>query len=115
MSGSFGAASKIPTEALTYWGPGSLGSDNEISYATPIVIRGRWVEQRVEIQGANGEQLVSKTNVIVDRDLEETGYLARGSHLAETSPTAFDAAYEIQGFASTPDLRFLEQVRRAYL
>lgn len=115
MTASFGPASRIPMQPVTYWAPGALGSDNEMAYANPILIMGRWAEQRTVIQNAQGEEVVSRTTVIVDRDVEEGGYLAQGSHLSEASPTAFDAAQEIQGFTSTPDLRFMEQVRRAYL
>jgi len=115
MTSSFGAASRIPMKPVTYWAPIGLGSDNEVTYANPVLIMGRWIEERTQIQNAQGEQTVSNTVVIVDRDLEEGGYLAQGSHLSETSPTAFNEAQEIQGFTSTPDLRFMEQVRRAYL
>lgn len=115
MAGSFGPANRTPMQSLTYWAPGAAGYDGEPDYVAPVAIQGRWTEIRSEIQGPNGEQLVSKTTVIVDRDLEEGGYLARGLHLGEALPTAFDEAYEIQGFTSTPDLRFMEQVRRAYL
>lgn len=115
MAGSFGPASRTPMQLVTYWAPGTTGYDNEKDYAAPVAIRGRWEEIRSEIQGPNGEQVVSKTAVIVDQDVEEGGYLALGLHLSELNPTAFDEAQEIQGFTSTPDLRFMEQVRRAYL
>jgi len=115
MTGSFGPVGRMVLQACTYWAPDTRGYDNEPTYAAAIRIEGRWTEERAEIQGSNGEQIVSKTSVIVDRDVEEGGYLALGLHLSETNPTAFEGAYEIQGFTSTPDLRYVEQVRRAYL
>lgn len=112
---SFGPAQRIPTQVLTYWARSSLGSDNEYSYAAPILVQGRWTEKRVEVQNAQGEIIVSNTQVIVDRDMLEGEYLAKGDQRAEVSPTGFDGAQEVQGFTSTPDLRYNEQVRRAYL
>lgn len=102
-------------EPVTYWAPGALGDDNERAMVAPILIRGRWTEERTELQGSGGEQIISKTMVIVDRDVEEGGFLARGDHTGIPNPNNYDAAEEIRGFTSTPDLRFMEQVKRAYL
>ena len=114
MTGSFSPIARMKLVPLTYWAPGTLGDDNEHTFSNPVTIYGRWEERRSELQGANGEQIVSRTMAIVDRDVEEGGFLAQGVH-ADTDPHAVDAAKQIQGFGSSPDLRIMEQVRRAYL
>jgi len=114
MTVSFGPANRMKLHPVTYWAPGELGADNEVAYAPPVLIWGRWTEETATLQGAAGEQITSKTQVIVDRDVEEGGYLAKGSHMGALSPNEADA-HEIQGFTSTPDLRYMEQIRRAYL
>lgn len=115
MTSSFGAANRVPLEVITYWAPTAPGDDNEVGHAAPILIWGRWTVQFAEIQSAQGEILVSKAQVIVDREVEESGFLARGDQRVKTNPSVFADAQEIQGYTSRPDLRYLEQVKRAYL
>lgn len=114
MAGSFGPVQRVPKVKTTYWGPGVTGSDGEPSLQQGILIDGRWVAKRTEVQSASGEQYVSSTMVIVDVDLEEGGYLMQGDHTA-TTPFVVEGAQQIQGWSSTPDLRYMEQVRRAFL
>ena len=102
-------------QPITYWAPEGLGADNEPGYVAPVQIWGRWVEESTTVQDSTGETRTFKTHVIVDREVEEGGYLAHGLHLDELTPFTVDGAQEIQGFTSTPDLRYMEQIKRAYL
>lgn len=114
MAGSFGPVQRIPQKVSTYWAPGAVGSDGVPSLAAPQQIMGRWTEKRTKVQTATMEQYVSNTLVLVDVDLEEGGYLAPGWHPGK-EPFEVEEAQEIKGFQSTPDLRYMEQLRRAYL
>lgn len=111
----FGPSSRNLTQVLTYWAPGSMDGYGAKGFAAPVLIKGRWTEAAEEVTVPGGQVIVSKAVVNVDRDVIVTGYLAQGSHLAEPNPHAVEGAEKIQQFLSAPDLRFMDQNRRAYL
>lgn len=100
---------------ITYWAPPSNGETNDFGQpvvASGVVIKGRWENKVQQIRRLDGQEVVSSTQVYVDRDVAVSGFLKLGSFFGQ--PVASDAT-EIQSFQSTPDLRNLGQERKAYL
>lgn len=98
---------------ITYWAPSGNNEFGHAGYANPILIKGRWENSSQQIRRPTGEEVVSRAQVFVDRDVAISGFLALDDHTAESSPVS--DAREIQDFRTTPDLRNLETERRAYL
>ena len=115
-------------QRAVYWHP--LGEDNEGQQELddPIEIVCRW-EQVSEtfLEKKSGNPQVSRSKVMVDRDLKELGVLwlppdaetlgEGGALAALTSDVAFqnDGAYEIRRFDKLPTFDGDEFVRTAYL
>lgn len=118
MTGYFGAAARNLNEQLTYWASGgAAGNFGVETLAAPILIKGRWTDSSVEIQKPDGTEIVSRSQVQVDRPVTINGYLALGDHTATADPRTLDKdlALLIQAVGTVPDLRFMEQQRRAFL
>lgn len=110
--------SRALTQDITYWPPSVDGLTNDFGhpiFSTPIVIKGRWEDKVQQIRRPNGDEVVSMAEVFVDRDVDESGYLAQGDHTDEVDPEAFSGAREIQSVITTPDFRNLDHERRAFL
>lgn len=103
-------------QVITYWALGPTRDDyNEVSFVAPILLKGRWTVNSVTVTKPNGDEIVSKAVVYVDRDVVNEGFLAPGNFTSIPSPRSVAGAMEIQAFQSTPDLRNMEQNRKAFL
>lgn len=98
---------------LTYWGPGALNKYGQQDSIAPVLIKGRWQDKIQQVATMSGEEVTSKAEVFVDRDVAVSGFLALGDHT--NSPTPTEGALEIQNFSLIPDLRNLGSERKAYL
>lgn len=100
---------------ITYWAwDNTLDAYNERAFAAPVLLKGRWAEDAVTVTKSNGDEIVSKAVVHLNREVVVGGYLALGNFLSVPSPYTAEA-FEIQAFQSVPDLRAMEQNRKAYL
>lgn len=102
---------------ITYWAPANAPVTNDFGHADmspPILIKGRWEAKAQQIRRPDGEEVVSTTQVFVDRDVSISGYVALGDHTAGNPPPT-EAAQEIQAYNTTPDLRNLGTERVVYL
>lgn len=103
-------------EAFTLWRyDGVTDSKGRKVYASPVAIRGRW-ENRIErYLDANGEEVVSRSTVFVDRDAPAGSRLLRGSS-AEADPEPIEGTFVVKAFLATPTLYQPElRERRALL
>lgn len=98
---------------ITYWRPSAQNEYGHAGSEAPILIKGRWETSTQQIRKPSGEEIISRAEVFVDRDLEISGYLALGDKTGEVTPSS--DAQEIQDFRITPDLRNLDAERRAFL
>lgn len=110
-----GPASRNLRSAITYWAPSTRSEWGQRGFMAPTKIRGRWTEAGETVTLNTGQEYVSKAIAFVDRELAAEGYLALGDYTEITDPTLVVDAYEIKAFRGTPDLRNLEQERKAYL
>lgn len=89
-------------ETLTYWAPAGNTASGGRTFAAPVEISGRWQNRQVLFRDAHGKERVSEAVVYVDRELENEGWLYRGSS-AEADPR--DAgAKEIRSKQDSPSL-----------
>ena len=114
--GSF--ASRSLNQDITYWAPSTSGETNDFGhpiFSTPTLIKGHWQDKVQQIRKSTGVEVVSMAEVHVDRDVDESGYLALGDFTEEADPESVEEAREIQTVLKTADLRNLDHERRAFL
>lgn len=110
-----GPASRNLRQVITYWAPSTRDEWGHRGYSAPVKIFGRWTQADETVRLNTGEEYVSKSVVFTDRVVLSEGYLALGDFTASPTPLGVSGASEIKAFRSTPDLRNLEQERKAYL
>ncbi len=103
-------------QVITYWAPGGRDQQNVLSYDAPVLIKGRWIEATENLIDGSGEEIVSKSQVFLADEVQEEGYLALGDFTDIVDPRTDGVNAElIQAYSSAPDLRYLEQQRKAFL
>lgn len=110
-----GPASRNLRQEITYWAPSARTEWGQMGFQAPVKIRGRWTQAGESVRLNTGEEYVSKAVVFTDRVVLSEGFLALGDFTAFPSPLEVPEASEIKAFRATPDLRNLEQERKAFL
>jgi len=101
-------------EDITYWEPKSSDVFGGDTFWTPKTVKGRWEDVAELFRDKTGQEVVSRSLVYLDIDINVNGYLYRGiSTVAD--PRTLPEALEIRQFSSIPDLRYLRKLRVAYL
>lgn len=111
-------AVKAMKQKAVYWGLSTLDAFGKPMYEDPVEIDCRWEKVQEEFVDANGDRVISKAKLIVDRDLELKGVLWLGEleDLIETDdPKENDDAWEIRLFKKTPDFKGTKFIREVYL
>lgn len=105
-------------QKAVYWAPTGTDRFGKKSYATGIEIKCRWEDVTEQFLDQQGQMVISKAKVYVDRDVVIFGFLWLGT-LAEatstTDPLKNKGAREIQAFAKLPNLKAREFLRTAML
>lgn len=113
-------------ETAVYWGSPANDGYGGFVYAEPVEITCRWEDIHQVVTDAKGNEITSRALVFVDRDVDEEGYLFKGTledlyDLADSSsgavddPREFEEAFIIKRFQKIPDLKGLVFLRKAYL
>jgi hypothetical protein len=111
---------KVLAQTAVYWPPQDGETD---MYGRPVVsppceIAVRWDEKIQEIIGGDGTRVMSKAEIMADRDLEIGGVLMLGT-LADVldvlTPKDNPGACEIMSIAKTPDFKGRRFLRQAFL
>lgn len=104
-----------------YWGPGELQFDGQMRDTPPTnpeEIKCRWEEKQVEFLDKEGNKVLSKAVVMVDRDLQMLGFLWLGK-LTEfpdlLDPTKNEGTFQIRGWEKIPNAKAKKFARIAYL
>lgn len=101
-----------------YWSVDSLDGHGQPTYGSPVLISCRWDEVQEEVVAPNGDRIMSRARVMVDRDLEMKGVLMKGtlSDIADSDdPKNNVNAWEIRLVKKTPDFKGKKYLREAYL
>mgnify|MGYP000421490687 CR=1 FL=1 len=105
-------------QKAVYWSPASLDSFGKPTWNTPTEIDCRWTDAVEEFINPEGERVLSRAKLIVDRDLEIKGVLWLGKlvDLVDASnPKNNDNAWEILQTKKTANMRGTKYLRQVYL
>lgn len=111
----------VTVQTAVYWGnpqPDGYGGTN---YDDPVEISCRWDGKVELITNNQGEEIVSKAQILVTQDLDEGGMLYLGSlgdldSAQEDSPETVNGSYKIQRMDKNPLFRSTSEfVRVVYL
>jgi hypothetical protein len=103
---------RISFETVTYWGAPAADGYGGYTFATPVQIDCRWEDRAEIITDTRGKEIVSKAVIFVTEDLDEGGYLFRGTSVA-TDPRGLGD--EIKRFDKIPSVGGANNLRVAYL
>lgn len=112
-------------QTAVYWPPGSEetgGRDfddyGKSLFSTPVEISCRWDDVNEEILLSDGERVMSRATVIVDREVKLRGVLCLGTEAEMTdliNPKKNEGAYEIRRVDKNPDIDGRDTLVRAFL
>lgn len=110
-----GPSSRNLKQPITYWAPtGETNDFNEYLLEDPVLLYGKWELKETIVRNQHGDELVCQNVVFLGQEVSVNGWLAQGDVTSESDPRSDDAqGVQIQQFFSTPDLRNMEQERRA--
>ena len=99
---------------ITHWAFSASDGRGGSVFATPTEIKGRWEERHELFLNAAGEEIRSKSMVMVNVDVAEGDYLFEGTSII-ADPMTVDDAHQVRAFARIPDIRNLAVTRMAAL
>lgn len=105
-------------QTAVYWAKTGVDTYGHPTFSNPVEIKCRWEDTINEVVDASGTTVLSKTKVLVDRDVTIGGVLCLGeleSGMTSLNVENYDNAYEIRVFGKVPDVEAQEFVRMAYL
>lgn len=67
-------------EWATYWAPGKRDLFGGNEWEPPVMLRGRWQQTTKRIVSKTGQDIVTRGYVVLEREVNPEGRLARGWH-----------------------------------
>ena len=92
--------------------PDGLGG---FTYSTTVTMRGRWEDRNVQFREPNGNEVTSTAIVYTESDVGVGDYLVLGDYIGVADPTTLATSARVQQFNSIPDLRNLQNQRKAFM
>ena len=111
-------ANRAMKQEAVYWPPDTLDEFGRPSWGTPEEISCRWEDVTEEFIDPNGDRQISKSKLIVDRDLLIKGLLKLGeldSTVDQDDPKDNEDVWEIRLFSKIPDFKGRKYLREVYL
>lgn len=108
---------KMRKQKAVLWTKGPPDEFGSISFAAPVQIKCRWEDKRGQVLNKQDEKAPSMATVYVDRPVQIGDKLKKGALDTNTplDPREDRDAFEIQGWAETPNLKAKETLYEAYL
>lgn len=102
-------------DTATTWSVTSDGFGG-FTFGSPVTIRCRWEDKSELFRDPTGDEVVSNAVVFLESDVVVGDYLYHGTS-TEADPVAAHGslAQRIKQFNKIPDLRSVEQLRKAFL
>jgi len=99
--------SKVCVQPAVYWGAPVPDGFGGMEYATPVEVLVRWAEKVQVVVDAQGKQVVSTSEVMVQQQMATEGLLYLGelttlTPLQKTRPTDILGVHEIKAFTKVP-------------
>lgn len=89
---------------ITYWAPLGTGADGKRTFATPVLITGRWNDGGEVTTNYAGAEVYSVATIYTGMAVKEQGFLYPGTSV-ESSPLGLDTAREIARVSRSQDLK----------
>ena len=111
------AAIRAMNQKAIWWASDDHDEFGKPSYATPVEIDCRWEDEREEFINANGDQIISNSKLIVDRDMNEKDRLKLGEldSTVDNDPYVETGTWEVLRFAAHPDTKGVKYTREVWL
>jgi hypothetical protein len=108
---------KMRKQKAVLWTQSGKDEFGSIVFNAPVEIMCRWEDKRGQILNRQDEQVPSMSTVYVDRSVKIGDKLKKGELDSNTplDPKEDRDAFEIQGWAETPNLKAKEFLYEAYL
>ncbi len=117
---------RMRKQTAVYWSQSGVDAYGARQYNAPIEIDVRWDDKASQYVNKEGEQVASRGTVYVGIDVKPGDMLLKGILIADSSSSGTAdiltpedpkeaGAWEIQQFASIPNLRNTETLRICYL
>lgn len=97
--------SRLLKQQAVYWPPLGENADGTMEYGESVEIKCLWIDMQMEYINAKGDKTVSKSLILVDRDLETGGmiWLGKLQDLADQDePNKNKGATIIEGWNKIP-------------
>ncbi len=111
----------VCTQTAVYWGNPQPDGYGGSTYDDPVEISCRWDEKINMIRSTQGEEVVSKAEILLTQDVDENGLIFLGDlddlgSSVEENPETSDRTWKILRFDKTPLFQSsTEFVQKAYL
>jgi len=102
---------------ITYWAVTGSNGFGGFTFATPVLLKGRWEDRVEQFRNPRDEEEVSQSIAYLDVDVDIGDYLAEGDFVTTptSDPTTLDGASRVRQRLRTTSLRSLEALRKVYL
>lgn len=101
---------KARRQKAVYWGAPTSDGRGGKQTILPVEIDCRWTDTQQQIRTTAGEEILSMSMIMTDRDVDEGGFLLLGTldslgDKRDSAPQEITGAHEIRKFQSLPVLR----------
>lgn len=101
--------------SITYWQAIATDGYGKKTFATPILILGRW-DNSTDLRQVKTEEKLDPTIIVTLSQAVAVGdYMALGNYASTTDPLTIDNAYEVTHFDATNSTMGMDTLNRATL
>jgi hypothetical protein len=112
-----GLIERMRKQKAVYWEYTGTDGYGNPTFSSPVEIECRWSEHQEKFSDDSGEERISRAVVYVDREMALKSYLRLAELDSSThdDPRDYTDAFEIKQFASIPNMRATNYLRKAWL
>lgn len=106
-------------QTAVYWGTPTPSGYGGCTYASAVEISVRWEDKQELFTNDRGEQELSRAIIYTNQDMDIGGYLYLGEESeldsSHDQPEIVEGVYRIKAYASIPNVRATEYLRKIWL
>ena len=108
---------KFLKQKAVYWAPGTLDGFGGMTFLDPVEIPVRWTDVQKLFVNYEGVEVLSRSKLMVDQDLEVKGMISLMDLVdISSNQSPFDNnAFEVKAFMKMPDVKARQYVRMVWL
>lgn len=115
---NMGVSKRFMKQTAVYWEASGVSDHGQPTYEAPVQIDCRWEGVTEEFIDSDGDRVLSRARLIVDRDIAMKSVLWLGvlvDVVDENDPRENDDAWEVRQFRKTPNKGAKKFHREVYL